>query len=142
LFVDGEQYIGVSGIMTVLREDKEPQPDGIHSYYVIEFVRGDTLLEDLWVDRTGTGMQVTRKRQYKEDGRLEADIRYSDYGMFDSIPFPKMIVISRPIENYSLELQLQDVELNRSVESAAFDVPRPPGAQDFDVNTGKVINRQ
>jgi hypothetical protein len=141
LFVDGEQYIGVSGITTALREKKEPQPDGIHSYYVIEFLRGDTPLEDLWVDRTAPGMQVTRKTQYKEDGRIAADIQYSDFGMFDSIPFPRMIVISRPIENYALELKFQDLELNRTVDSAAFDVARPPGAQDFDVNTGKVIDR-
>jgi hypothetical protein len=141
LFVDGEQYIGVSGITTAFKERKEPQADGIHSYYVVEFLRGDTPLEELWVDRTAPGMQVTRKTQYKEDGRIEADIQYSDYGVFDSIPFPRMIVINRPIENYSLELQFQNLELNRTVDSAAFDVPRPPGAQDFDVNTGKVINR-
>jgi hypothetical protein len=141
LFVDGEQYMGASGITTVVKEATNPQSDGVHSYYLVDFAMGEVPLEELWVDRTGTAMQVTRKIQYKEDGRIEADIQYSDYGMFDSISFPKQIVIRRPIENYSLELQLQKLELNKSVDSEAFDLPRPPGAEDFDVNTGKVITR-
>jgi len=141
LFVDGERYMGVSGISTVLKETTESQSDGVHSYYLIEFAKGELPLEDLWVDRTVTGMQVTRKIKYKEDGRVEADIHYSDFGTFGSISFPKTVVINRRIENYSLELKFEKLELNSAVDPAAFDLPRPPGAVDFDVNTGKVIER-
>lgn len=142
LFVDGEQYMGVAGITTVLKETTESQPNGVHSYYVVEFQKGEIPLEDLWVDRTDIGMPVTRKIKYKEDGRVEADIRYSDFQIFNSIWFPKTVVINRRIENYSLEMKFESVELNSRVESAAFDLPRPPGAVDFDVNTGKVIEHQ
>jgi hypothetical protein len=142
LFVDGEQYIGVSGISTVLTEYPESQPDGVHSYYIVHFYKGDMPLEDLWVDRTITGMQVTKKIKFKEDGRIEADIRYSDFESIGSIPFPKTVLIKRPIENYSLEMKLDTVELNTAIDPEAFNLPRPPGATEFDVNTGKDIVRQ
>jgi hypothetical protein len=40
------------------------------------------------VDRTGTGMQVPEEA-IQGGWAVEADIQYSDFGMFDSISFPE-----------------------------------------------------
>ncbi len=140
LFVDGEQYLGKPGIDSYLIVVTEPQPDGLHSYSVILFGKiGGVPLEELWFDRTVGIEEVVRKKSYREDGEVEADIRYSNFQMFGGIPFPMKIVIKRPIENYALEMNIEKLELNKPVNAAMFILNRPDGVDDVDLNTGKDI---
>jgi hypothetical protein len=142
LFVDGEQFVGKLGIDSVLTVFTESQPDGMHSYYVLLFVKsGGVPLEELTFDRTVGVQEVVRKRIFLPDGEPEADIRYSNYQMFGTIPFPMKIVIKRPIENYSLEMNIEKLDLNKPVAAAAFTLKRPDGVDDVDLNTGKEIKR-
>jgi hypothetical protein len=141
LFVDGEQFIGKPGIDPYLLVVREPQPDGMHSYSVILFGKtGGVPLEELWFDRTVGVEQVVRKKTYLPDGEIEADIQYSNYQMFGNIAFPMKIVIKRPIENYSLEMNIEKLALNKPVDPAVFKLDRPNGVDDVDLNTGKDIN--
>jgi hypothetical protein len=144
LFVDGEQFIGKPGIDTYLIVVTESQPDGVHSYSVVFFGRKDSQvpLEELWFDRTVGVDEVVRKKSYLPDGEIESDIRYSNYQMFGTIRFPMKIVIKRPIENYSLEMNIQQLELNKPVDPATFILNRPDGVDDVDLNTGKDPKRQ
>jgi hypothetical protein len=138
LFVDGEQYVGKPGIDSYLFVVTEPQPDGLHSYSVIMFGKvGGVTLEQLWFDRTVGVDEVVRKVSYREDGEIEADIRYSNFQMFGNIPFPMKIVIKRPIENYALEMNIEKLDLNKPVDAAMFILNRPDGVDDVDLNTGK-----
>jgi len=73
------------------------------------------------------------------DGEIEADIRYSNYQMFGNIAFPMKIVIKRPIENYALEMNIQKMDLNKTVDPAMFKLERPNGVDEVDLNTGKDI---
>ena len=140
LFVDGEQFMGKPDIDPILFEDTASHPDGLHSYYKVLFVRtGGVPLEELWFDRTVGVMAVVRKRSYLPDGKIEADIEYSDYITVNSIPFPKKIVIQRPIENYTLEMDIEKMELNTPVNPTTFVLNRPAGVVDVDLNTGKDI---
>jgi len=139
LFVDGEEYMGKAGIVSLVTEDTESHPDGLHSIYIILFARGDIPLEELTFDRTIGVMAVVRKKRYLADGKIEADIRYADYVTQDDIQFPKKIVIQRPIENYSLEMDIEKMELNKPISSAMFVLDRPDGVIDVDLNTGKDI---
>jgi hypothetical protein len=140
LFVDGEQFVGKPGIESVITVITESQPDGLHSYYVLLFVKsGGVPLEELTFDRTVGVQEVVRKRSFLPDGEPEADIRYSNYQMFGNIPFPMKIVIKRPIENYSLEMNIEKLALNKPVDPAMFKLDRPNGVDDVDLNTGKDI---
>jgi hypothetical protein len=141
LFVDGERFIDDDAITKVVKEDTESQPDGVHSFYVICFSKGSAAIVDLWFDRTLRNPEVTRKKTYTEDGRIESDVHYSEYEMVDSILFPKLIVIQRPLENYSLEMKLNKLELNKPVKADAFELDRPEGFDDFNPTTGKVTKR-
>jgi hypothetical protein len=144
LFVDGEQFIGKPGIDTYLFVTREPEPDGMHSYSIIFFGKAGSQvpLEILWFDRTLGLDEVVRKKSYLPDGEIESDIRYSNYQMFGTIRFPMKIVITRPIENYALEMNIQQLELNKPVDAATFILNRPDGVDDVDLNTGKDLKRQ
>ena len=131
LFVDGEKYINVPGIRSILTE----QTEGIRSYYLIDFVMDDIKIQQLWYDRTDK--QVVRKIQYKEDGRKEAEVRYSDYTTVNSITFPKLIQINRPIEHYSLEMKISEMVFNEPIPPDKFQLDRPPSANDLDMKTCK-----
>jgi hypothetical protein len=140
LFVDGEAHMGKAGIDTFVTEYTESHPDGIHSFYRILFGKvGGVPLEELLFDRTLGVMEVVQKKTFLPDGRVEADILYSDFGIFSSIPFPRKIVIKRPIENYSLEVLIEQMELNNPVNPSMFVLNRPQGVDDVDLNTGKDI---
>jgi hypothetical protein len=140
LFVDGEQYVGKPGIEPVLTVVTQSQPDGMHSYSVIMFTKsGGVPLEALWFDRTVGVEEVIRKTVYLPDGEPEADIQYSNYQMFGNVSFPMKIVIKRPIENYALEMDIEKLELNKTLDASTFKLERPDGVDDVDLNTGKDI---
>ena len=140
LFVDGEQLVGKPDIGSVMTEETKPQTDGLHSYYRILFYKtGGIPLEEIWFDRTVGVVAVVNKRSFRPDGKVEADIQYSNYATLDSISFPKTIVIKRPIENYSLEMDIEEMELNNPVSASVFVLNRPSGYDEVDLNTGKDI---
>jgi len=141
LFVDGEQYVGKPGIDPYVMVVTEPQPDGLHSFYVILFGKsGGVPLEELTFDRTLGVEEVVRKTRYLPDGEIESDIRYSNYQTFPgNVSFPMKIVIKRPAENYSLEMNIEKVELNKVLEASTFTLERPSGVDEVDLNTGKDI---
>jgi len=146
LFVDGEQYVGKEGIESFITVFTEPKPDGLHSYYVVLFGKpgknpGDGVpLEELTFDRTLGVQEVVRKKSYLPDGEVEADIRYSNYQTFPgNISFPMKIEIKRPAENYTLEMDIEKVELNKALDESTFKLDRPDGVDDVDLNTGKDI---
>jgi outer membrane lipoprotein-sorting protein len=59
--------------------------------------------------------------------------------MFGNVSFPMKIVIKRPIENYALEMDIEKLELNKTLDASTFKLERPDGVDDVDLNTGKDI---
>src|SRR5206468_208656 len=104
---------------------------GIHSYYVFSFV--DTsgselqLLEKIWIDRTD--LEVGRRQIFGKDGRVEQDVEYQEYHHEDGIPFPKTMVIHRPIEDFTVKLTFQQTTMNEKLDAKVFELPRPDGSQ-------------
>jgi len=146
LFVDGEKYLGDPEIKPYLTQKNDPQSDGLHPCYVVLFAKmNGEVLEELWFDRTQKTMDVARKIRFKPDGEVEADIRYSAYDTFGSIRFPMSIVISRPIENYALDMKLEKekVEFNTPLGADTFTLTQPEDGVDIlDLNTGKVVKKK
>jgi len=133
LFVDGEKYMDNPAVNIARRE----QSEGIRSYYLIDFIRNDSFVQELWYDRTDK--QVTRKIQYAEDGRPEAIVRYSNFTTIGSIQFPKSIEINRPIEQYTLEMTINEMVFNEPISPDKFQLDRPAGTNDLDMKTCKPV---
>jgi len=140
LFVDGEQFWTDKGVLTVMWEIKEGAPDGIHSFYRIDFIKveGAIPLEELWFDR-GKSNEVSRKIHYTPEGAVDSDVRYSDYQTVNSVPFPQKIEITRPLDKYSLVMNIQKMSLNEDTPPGAFDLERPSGADTLDFKTCKPV---
>ena len=127
LFVDVRPHMNKATVKALFEEAVV----GIHSYYVFSFF--DTanaepeLLEKIWIDRTN--LDVSRKQVFSREGRLETDVEYQDYHNEDGIQYPKVIVIHRPIEDFSVRLTFQQTTMNEKLDAKIFELPQPDGSE-------------
>lgn len=127
LFVDVGNFADKPNVKSFLEEAVA----GTHSYYVFTFVDTEgaqaQLLQKVWIDRSD--LQVSRKQVFGKDGRLETDVDYQNYQPQGGIPFPEVIVIHRPIEEFTVKMTFQQTTMNEKLDAKAFDLPRPDGSE-------------
>lgn len=132
LFVDVDQHLNTPSALPVFSEARIDR----RSFYVFEFVDGSgavpVLLEKIWIDRRD--LRVSRKQLFGEEGVVETDVSYSLYENIDGIGFPKQIEIQRPVEDYTVLINVQSAQLNLQLEEEAFVLIDPPGAELIDLN--------
>jgi outer membrane lipoprotein-sorting protein len=127
LFVDVGHFADKPNVKSFLEESVS----GTHSYYVFTFVDTEgaeaQLLQKVWIDRSD--LQVSRKQVFGKDGRLETDVDYQNYRPQGGIQFPEVIVIHRPIEEFTVKMTFQEMTMNEKLDAKAFDLPRPDGSE-------------
>ena len=130
LFIDTTRYMTNPQVHAVLEETTQGQ----RSYYVMHFVSTASadaqLLEKIWIDRSS--LAVARKQMFKADGKVETDVQYSQYQLNGNIPFPMVIDIQRPIEDYGLKITFDPQKppvLNGILVENAFLLEQPDGAE-------------
>lgn len=130
LFVDITPYLDRPLVKYTFNEQTESR----HSYYVFTFTdfSGDGseahTLEKLWIDRS-VDMEVSRKQIFGADGKIETDVEYSNYQKDGDVRFPQTIVITRPVEDYTLKLTFQKTTVNDKLPDSTFDLQRPEGSE-------------
>ncbi len=127
LFVDIAPYLKNPQIRSILEETTE----GRRSFYVFTFVniasQDAELVEKIWIDRVD--LQVTRKQMFAKDGKVETDVEYSQYQTQGNVPFPQVIVIRRPNDDYTLKMTFQTTTVNQKLVADAFTLERPAGSE-------------
>jgi outer membrane lipoprotein-sorting protein len=124
LFVDVRPYLNKPNLF-------EEAVVGIHSFYVFTFF--DTtgsepdVQEKLWIDREN--LEVARKQIFGKEGRLEQDIEYQNYHHEKGTRYPQVVVIHRPIEDFTLKMTFQQTTINEKLDAKVFELPRPEGSQ-------------
>jgi hypothetical protein len=130
LFVDITPYLDKPEVKFSFSE----QIEGQRSYYVFTFIdasaqgREVRTLEKLWIDRNDD-LEVARKQIFRPDGRIETDVQYSNYHIEGKMHFPEIVVIQRPVEDYTLKMTFQKATLNDKLPDNAFDLERPEGSE-------------
>jgi outer membrane lipoprotein-sorting protein len=130
LFVDITPYLENRQVKYSFSE----QVEGRRSFYVFTFIDVSSdgkevrTLEKLWIDRNAD-LEVTRKQIYGQDGRIETDVEYSNYQKEGNVRFPQLVVIQRPIEDYTLKLTFQKTNINEKLPENVFVLQRPEGAE-------------
>jgi outer membrane lipoprotein-sorting protein len=86
----------------------------------------------IWFNRSD--LKVSRMEIFSEGGRLESDIRYSDWPTESGeAEFPRRIELWRPQEDYRLEIDVTRVRLNETIAPERFRLEQPPGTERVDV---------
>ena len=127
LFVDVVPYVNNSQVKSTLEEATE----GRRSFYVFSFIDvagpDAQVIEKIWIDRTD--LQIARKQIFGKDGKPDTNVEYSGYETEDGKGFPQVVVIQRPIEDYTLRIIFQRTNLNEKLAADAFTLERPPGSE-------------
>ncbi len=135
LFVDVDQYVDSANVLPIFYEEV----DGRRSFYIFEFVdsagEAPQVIEKLWIDRRD--LRVSRKQSFGPEGVRETDVSYDLYEAVEGITFPRRILIERPNEDYSLEINFDSTQLNTPVEESAFMIEVPPGAELIEISDGE-----
>jgi outer membrane lipoprotein-sorting protein len=131
----------------------EEYNDDAARYYILTVLRGgyqSEILRKIWFDRSD--LHIARLQGYGPKGLLQSDIRYSDWQPIAPAPaigassapvpvqtttsnngalndFPRTIRIDRPHDEYRLDLTVDKVSLNDSIDPARFKLDSPQGAE-------------
>jgi outer membrane lipoprotein-sorting protein len=137
----------------VLIEQFDASPD---RFYILTLLRhadaGPEIAHKIWFDRAD--LSIVRVQIYGPEGRLDADISYSDWAGPDVGPgaaqagaspaassssgaaagsspaqFARDIHLRRPQEDYQLEIRTTKLTLNSTIPAERFELVQPPGSQ-------------
>jgi len=106
--------------------------DTERAVYILLIVRHDNsepaLAREIYFD--GHTLDISRQKTFGVDGAIISDTRYSDWKVFDGVPFPCSIDIQRPKDNYEVQLSLVTMRINPpDVTEDKFVLKQPPDFQ-------------
>jgi hypothetical protein len=108
-------------------------------YYVLTVVQQGSSADDsgsradwriarkVWFDRVG--LNVARLQIYDPAGNVTADVRYSGWGNFGSVRFARQITLTRPGEDYGLQISIAKLSANEPISADKFELKQPPGTE-------------
>jgi hypothetical protein len=83
------------------------------------------LARDVWFDRLT--LRIARQMIFDTAGEILTDARYSDWKAYDGVPFPKVIDINRPRDEYGVVITLVKADINKAITSDKFVLEQPEG---------------
>jgi outer membrane lipoprotein-sorting protein len=66
---------------------------------------------------------------YNADGQVETLATYDHYQPYGDQQFPALITIKRPLDEYSLKVEITKLALNEKLDDDQFELPIPPGVK-------------
>jgi outer membrane lipoprotein-sorting protein len=101
----------------------------------------------IWFDRTN--LQIVRVENFISGGKVASDVHYSNWlavtaaagasqasatatsadSAMATLSYPHQIVISRPGDDYQLEIEIKKLTVNESIPADRFVLAQPPGTK-------------
>jgi hypothetical protein len=105
--------------------------DEANAFYILHMIRnggsGLRLNRTVWFDRTS--LQLARQMIFDERGNILTDARYSDWSVYDNVPFPKHIEINRPVDEYGVVIDVVKMDINKGLTDDRFVLEQPSGSK-------------
>ena len=95
----------------------QPQGQTVHTHRVIHISRID--------------LEPFQQDIYDADGKVVTQAVYSNYRKYGNISFPSKIVITRPLDQYSLTVTITKPALNQPMDNDQFDLKIPDTVRAF-----------
>jgi len=104
--------------------------DEDNAYYILQEIRetpdGELHLQrTLWFNRVN--LQLARQLIFDSSGNILSDDRYSQWKVYDNVPFPKHIEINRPRDEYGVIIDIVKLDINKGVSDDKFVLEQPEG---------------
>ena len=81
----------------------------------------------MWFNRTD--LRISRLQTYDTGGKIASDIRYTGWDAFNSVKYPRQIALSRPANDYALQIGITKAAFNEPLPDDRFVLKRPAGAE-------------
>lgn len=113
----------------ILLENFTDEENAFYILQVIEMsVNGQPRLErQVWFDRLK--LQMARQIIFDAAGDILTDARYSNWQSYDNVPFPKVIEINRPKDEYGVVITVVKMDINKQLTDDKFKLERPEGTE-------------
>ncbi len=105
--------------------------DEDNAFYILHEVHpnGEGQLQlnrTIWIERLD--LHMARQLIFDASGNILTDARYSDWKVYDNIPFPKHIDINRPVDEYAVVIDVVKMDVNKGVPDDQFSLEQPEGS--------------
>lgn len=81
----------------------------------------------IWFDRVD--LRVTRIENFSSGGKVAADVTYGNWQASGPQTYPWEIAVTRPGDDYQLQIAIKKLTLNEPVAPDRFALPQPPGTK-------------
>jgi len=104
--------------------------DEDNAFYILHVIHENgnqqlQLLRTIWFSRTD--LKLARQMIFDPAGNILTDARYSDWKVYDNVPFPKHIEINRPRDEYAVVIDIVKMDINKGVGPEKFVLDQPEG---------------
>ena len=107
------------------KKDSTEEPD-----YDVTILRprADKVLETVRVIHFGrVTLKPYKQDIYDHDGRIVTTVQYDKYQKFGDLTYPTSILISRPLDEYKLKLDITKLNINQKLDDEQFVLKFPEG---------------
>ena len=90
----------------------------------------------IWFDRAD--LRVSRIENFAAGGKVASDVAYANWQATAAISYPWQIDVTRPGDDYQLQITLKKLTVNEPIAPDRFSLPEPPGTDlvNLGENTG------
>ncbi len=104
--------------------------DEDNAFYIVPVVHENAngqlqLTRSIWFNRYN--LKLARQFLFDANGNILTDARYSDWKVYDNVPFPKHIEINRPRDEYAVVIDIVKMDINKGVATDKFALLQPEG---------------
>ena len=124
------EFITMTESSRVLQEDLHHKTETIEPDYnltVLKTTSGNILHVQRVVRINRVTMLPYQQDIYDDKGEVVTQATYEDYQTYGGQQFPAVITIRRPLDEYSLKIDVTKLTLNRAFEADQFELTIPPG---------------
>jgi len=112
----------------VILENLTDEDQAFYILLVIRQAGGQLHLDrSIWFNRLN--LRIERQLIFDNAGNILTDARYTEWKLWDNVPFPKHIEIDRPQDEYAAVLDLVKMDINKGVTDDKFVLEQPEGTR-------------
>jgi outer membrane lipoprotein-sorting protein len=105
------------------KNDLVEEPD--YDLQILSHPQGQTAHTHRVIHINRTNLLPYQQDIYDDSGDIVTRATYSNYQNYGDIPFPSKIVITRPIDQYSLTVTITKLTLNQKLDNDQFEMKIP-----------------
>ncbi|MGC9199437.1 MAG: DUF4292 domain-containing protein [Acidobacteriaceae bacterium] len=128
--VPSDQYVTMTESSRVLHQNLRRKTETVEPDYnllVLARSNGNILHMRRVVHVSRVTMLPFQQDIYNDSGQVVTQATYDDYQTYGGIPFPSEITIWRPLDEYSLKIEVTKLKLNHPFDADQFELEIPPG---------------